>query len=198
MRGVMITGGAMLVQQFNWILYVFGAFLILTGVRMLKSTKKVDPAKNPVLRITRRFLPMTQHFDGGRFITRLNGRRALTPLALALVTVESADVVFAVDSIPTIFAITDIPFIIFTSNVFAILGLRSLFFALAGMMDRFHYLSVSLAVLLVLIGVKMLLKDALHAIPGLTYWTLGLVVAVLAAGIAASLLRDAARRRAKR
>src|SRR5262249_5304812 len=132
---------------------------------------------------------VTDDLVGQRFVVRVNGQWMLTPLALALVAVESTDLLFAVDSVPAIFAITEDPFLVFTSNVFAILGLRSLYFALAGIMDRFYYLKLSLAVLLALIGVKMLLKDVLHAVPGLTYYTLGAIAVVLSAGVVASLVR---------
>jgi tellurite resistance protein TerC len=141
------------------------------------------------VRLARRWFPVTDTPAGQRFVVRAGGRWALTPLALALVAVESTDLMFAVDSIPAIFAITDDPFLVFSSNVFAMLGLRSLYFALAGVMDRFRYLKATLAVLLGLVGVKMLLKDVLHAVPGLTYYTLGAVALTLAAGVAASLLR---------
>ena len=188
MRGGMILAGAALIQHFDWILYVFGAFLIVTAVKMLAAPKQPDQRKNFLVTLAMRIFPVTMDYAGPKFVVRRNGRWMLTPLALALIAVESADVVFAVDSIPAIFAITLDPFIVFTSNVFAILGLRSLYFALADIMGRFHYLKLSLAVLLALIGLKMLLKDVLHAVPGLTYYTLGAVAAVLAAGIVASLL----------
>lgn len=189
MRAMMIIAGAVLIKQFQWILYVFGAFLIFTAVRLLFARQEPDPKNNLLVRLAKRLFPVTEDFVGSRFIVRREGRRMLTPLALALLAVESADLVFAVDSIPAIFAITLDPFLVFTSNVFAILGLRSLFFALADIMDRFHYLKLSLAVLLALIGVKMLLKDVLHAVPGLTYYTLGIIALVLGAGIVASVVR---------
>jgi tellurite resistance protein TerC len=189
MRAVMIAAGAVLIERFHWILYVFGAFLVVTAARLVFARKEPDPKNNLLARLARRLFPVTEDFAGPKFIVRREGRRMLTPLALALLAVESADLMFAVDSIPAIFAITLDPFLVFTSNVFAILGLRSLFFALADIMDRFRYLKLSLAVLLGLIGVKMLLKDVLHAVPGLTYYTLGIIALVLAAGIVASLLR---------
>ncbi len=158
MRGVMIAGGAALIQRFNWMLYLFGAFLLFTGFKMMFfGDEGVRPEKNPVLRLARKFCPVTNDFDGQKFFSHLNGRRALTPLALVLLMVETTDLVFAVDSIPAIFAITTKPFIIFTSNVFAILGLRSLYFVLAGMIEYFRYLKIGLSVVLVFIGVKMLL-----------------------------------------
>jgi tellurite resistance protein TerC len=189
LRGAMILAGAVLIQRFHWILYVFGAFLILTAAKMLFARQEPDPKNNFLVRLARRLFPVTEHFVGPKFVARTDGQRMLTPLALALLAVESADVMFAVDSIPAIFAITLDPFLVFTSNVFAILGLRSLFFALADIMNRFHYLKLSLAALLALIGVKMLLKDVLRAVPGLTYYTLGAIALVLTAGIVASLLR---------
>jgi tellurite resistance protein TerC len=185
----MILAGAVLIQRFHWILYVFGAFLILTAAKMLFARQEPDPKNNFLVRLARRLFSITEDFVGPKFVVRTDGQRMLTPLALALLAVESADVMFAVDSIPAIFAITLDPFLVFTNNVFAILGLRSLFFALADIMDRFHYLKLSLAVLLALIGMKMFLKDVLHAVPGLTYYTLGAIALVLTAGIVASLLR---------
>ena len=158
MRGVMIAAGAALVQRFQWTLYIFGAFLLVTGIRMLfVADDGVNPEKNPVLRLARKCMPVTADFEGQYFIGRINGRFALTPLALVLLVVETTDLVFAVDSIPAIFAVTTKPFIIFTSNVFAILGLRSLYFVLAGMIDYFRYLKVGLSLVLAFIGVKMLL-----------------------------------------
>src|SRR5262245_9340509 len=145
---------------------------------MLLAPREQDPKNNLLVRLVRRLFPVTEDFVGPKFVARSDGKRMLTPLALALVAVESADVMFAVDSIPAIFAITADPFLVFTRNVFAILGLRSLFFALAGILDRFHYLKLSLAVLLALIGIKMLLKDVLHAVPGITYYTLGVITLV--------------------
>lgn len=190
LRGGMIAGGAALVSRFQWVLYLFGAFLIFSAIKLLWSDEDPDPARNPVLRLARRVLPISQDQDGPHFHTRRSGKWMLTPMALALVTVESADVVFAVDSIPAIFAITDVPFLVFTSNMFAILGLRSLYFALAGVMHKFHYLKVSLAILLGVIGLKMLLKDVLHGVKGLTFIMLGLVVVILGAGVLASVLHN--------
>jgi tellurite resistance protein TerC len=189
LRGAMILAGAALIERFHWVLYVFGAFLIITACRLLLARHEPDLKDNLLVRAAKKFFPVTDDFVGSKLVVRSGGRLMLTPLALALVAVESADVVFAVDSVPAIFAITLDPFLVFTSNVFAILGLRSLYFALAGIMERFHYLKLSLAVLLVLIGVKMLLTDVLHGVPGLTYYTLGTITLVLAAGIIASLVR---------
>src|SRR5262249_41324076 len=156
------------------------AFLLVTAGRMLLAQHEPDPQNNLLVRLVKRLFPVTEDFVGPKFVVRGKGQWLLTPLALALVAVESADVVFAVDSIPAIFAITPDPFLVFTSNVFAMLGLRSLFFALADLMDRFRYLKLSLAVLLAVIGLKMLLKDLLHLVPGITYYTLGVVALVLA------------------
>ena len=188
MRGAMILGGIALVQRFEWILYVFGAFLIYSAVKMLVADADPDPKTNLFVRLARRLMPITDEYHGQHFVVRVEGRRMFTPIALALITVESADVIFAVDSIPAIFAITKVPFIVFTSNVFAILGLRSLFFALAGIMHKFHYLKVSLVLLLMVIGVKMLLRHWFERIPGKEYLTLGLVVLILAGGVIASVI----------
>jgi len=195
MRGAMIGGGVALVARFHWVLYVLGVFLILSAIRLLLSRSEAHPENNLLVRLARRLLPISERMDSEHFLTRVNGKWALTPMAMALVTVEGADAAFAVDSIPAIFAITDVPFIIFTSNVFAILGLRSLYFAVAGLLGKFRYLKVSLAVLLALIGTKMLLRDVLHAVPGLTYWTLGAIVVILGSGILASVLHPMDRKR---
>jgi tellurite resistance protein TerC len=157
MRGLMIGVGVALIAMMSWVLYLFGLLLIYSGVRMILVDTAVEPEKNRILRLARRFCAVTPHLDGQRFVTRWNGRRALTPLALVLLLVETTDLVFALDSIPAIFAVTTKPFIIFTSNVFAILGLRSLYFVLAGAIRYFRYLKFGLSVVLVFIGVKMLL-----------------------------------------
>jgi len=157
MRGIMIGLGVALISLFDWVLYVFGAFLVFTGVRMLFHRAKVEPEKNLIISSVRRVFPVAPVLDGQKFITRWQGRLALTPLALVLVMVETTDLFFAVDSIPAIFAVTTKPFIVFTSNVFAILGLRSLYFVLAGAIRYFRYLKVGLSLVLVFIGVKMLL-----------------------------------------
>jgi tellurite resistance protein TerC len=186
LRAMMILGGIALIHRFEWVLYIFGAFLIYSAYKMLFGDSDVDPQKNLLVRLAKRLLPVTDDFHGPRFIVHQAGRRMLTPLALVLVTVESADVVFAVDSIPAIFAITSIPFIVFTSNIFAILGLRSMYFALAAVLKKFRYLKISLSVLLAFIGLKMLLKDYVEALPGKTYITLGVILLVLACGVLAS------------
>jgi tellurite resistance protein TerC len=157
MRGLMIGAGVALINLFHWLLYVFGAFLVFSGIRMMFVESEMDFEKNRVVRLTRKFFPVTPNLDGAKFVTIWNGRKALTPLALVLLMVETTDLIFAVDSIPAIFAVTRNPFIVFTSNVFAILGLRSLYFVLAGAIGYFRYLKIGLAVVLVFIGVKMLL-----------------------------------------
>jgi len=157
MRGGMIGIGVALINWLHWMLYVLGAFIVVSGVKMLLVTTEVTPEKNRMVRFVRRFFPVTPHLDGQKFVTHWNGRRALTPLALVLVMVETTDLVFALDSIPAIFAVTTKPFIVFTSNVFAILGLRSLYFVLAGAIAYFRYLKYGLSVVLVFVGIKMLL-----------------------------------------
>jgi tellurite resistance protein TerC len=158
MRGAMIAAGVALIREFDWLLYVFGVFLVFTGIKMLfASEEAVEPEKNPVLRLVRKFFPVTPDFDGRKFFSRMNGRFALTPLALVLVLVETTDLIFAVDSVPAVFSITKNAFIVFTSNVFAILGLRSMYFLLAGALGYFRYLKFGLSVVLVFVGVKMLL-----------------------------------------
>ncbi len=192
MRGIMIVGGAALLHEFELILYLFGVFLIFTGLKMATQPENdVHPDGNPVVRLVGRFLPVVPGYEHGRFLTRIGGRLAATPLLLALVVVESTDLAFALDSIPAIFAVTKDPFIVYTSNVFAILGLRALYFVLAGAMHKFHYLKLGLAVVLMFIGLKMLL-DEVHEIPiGVS---LLVVVVVLAVAVVASLVR--ARRQA--
>jgi tellurite resistance protein TerC len=193
LRGAMIGLGAQLISRYHWILYVFGVFLIITAVKMLiMRTDETDPSKNLVLRLVKRWLPVTDRYDGPHFLVRGGpaGRWALTPLAVALVVVEATDVVFAVDSIPAIFAVTADPFLVFTSNVFAILGLRSLYFALAGMMDKFRYLKLALAVVLAVVGVKMLLSHQLEGALGShsDLYLLALVMVILVSGVGASML----------
>jgi tellurite resistance protein TerC len=187
MRGVMIGAGAALIKQFHWLLYVLGAFLVITGVRMLfGGENKVDPDRNPVLRLARRFFPISNQFDGQKFVTLVNGRQMLTPMAMVLIMVETTDLVFALDSIPAIFAITQDSFIVFTSNVFAILGLRSLYFALAGAIAYFRYLKIGLSLVLVFIGVKMLIGIWQLKID--IGWALGTVGSILALSVIASLI----------
>ena len=157
MRGVMIGVGAALIAWLQWILYLLGAFVLFTGIKMLFVDTEVHPEKNRIIKWVRKLYPVTPHLDGQKFVTVWQGKKALTPLALVLVVVETTDLIFAVDSIPAIFAVTTKPFIVFTSNVFAILGLRSLYFVLAGALEYFRYLKVGLSLVLVFIGVKMLL-----------------------------------------
>lgn len=191
LRGIMIAIGATLVTQFAWILYVFGAFLIVTAIKMLTlNVDEHDPGNNIVVRTTRRLFPTTKRFYGEKFIVRRNGKFFLTPLALALVMVETTDLLFAVDSIPAIFAITTDPFLVFASNAFAILGLRSLYFVLAGALTAFRYLKVSLAIVLGLVGTKMLAHTWLKEVLGeyFNLYVLGAIVLILTAGTIASLL----------
>jgi len=159
MRGIMIGVGAALIAAFHWILYVFGVFLVYSGIKMIfVDSEGVHPEKNPVIRLARKLYPVSTDFEGQKFFTRLNGKMALTPLAIVLLMVETTDLIFALDSIPAIFGITKDPFIVFTSNVFAILGLRSLYFVLAGAIQYFKYLKIGLSIVLVFIGVKMLIE----------------------------------------
>lgn len=186
LRVIFILAGAALLARFHWVTYVFGAFLIITGVKMLMhSEEHVHPERNPALRLFRRALPVTSDDHGCALFARQSGRLMVTPLMLVLLTVEATDVMFAVDSIPAVFAVTRDPFIVFTSNIFAILGLRALFFLLSGVMDRFHYLKYALGIILSAVGVKMLLVALGVVVPiGLS---LLLIVSVLAASIALSL-----------
>jgi tellurite resistance protein TerC len=184
--GFILAGGAF-VARFHWALYVFGAVLAFTGVRLLfQREDKIDPQKNLALRAARRVLPMTDGHRDGRFVVREGGRLLVTPLLLTLIVVEATDLVFAADSIPAIFGISRDPFIVFTSNVFAILGLRSLYFLLAGVMDRFHYLKIGLALVLIFVGGKMLLEDFFR-VPIAA--SLGVITALIAGAVIASLLR---------
>jgi tellurite resistance protein TerC len=216
MRAAMIAIGTTLITQFHWILNVFGVFLIITALKMiLLKTAQNDLNQNVVVRLTRRFFPVTAQYHGGHFVVRAGSRASgeseiagepalpdevvarakpgtlmLTPLAIALIIIETTDLIFAVDSIPAIFAITTDPFLVFTSNVFAVLGLRSLYFALAGMLNIFRYLKPALALVLVVVGVKMLTVTWLQEILGksINFYLLGIVILILAAGILASLL----------
>lgn len=187
MRGAMIGIGAALITRFHWIMYLFGGMLILTAFKLLLTADDahVDPEKNPLARIARRLYPVSPGYEGQKFFTTLNGRRAITPMFLVLLVVESTDVMFAVDSIPAIFAITQDTFIVFTSNVFAILGLRSMYFALAAIMGKFRYLKISLVFILGYVGLKMLLST-IYPIP--TIVSLGLIAGILAVGITASVV----------
>ncbi len=187
MRAVMIATGSALLTRFTWIIYIFGAFLVLTGLKMVfKRSEEMHPENNPVVKAFRRWMPVTDTYREDKFFVMENGVRKATPLFLVLVTVEFTDLVFAVDSIPAIFAVTTDPFIVYTSNVFAILGLRSLYFALAGVMNQFHYLKTGLGLVLAFVGVKMLLAHTAWKIPTLV--SLGVVVLILVLSVVASLI----------
>jgi tellurite resistance protein TerC len=183
-RGAFIVAGVGLITRFHWIIYAFGALLVYSGIKLLRQGEtEIHPEKNPVLRLFRRALPVTKEYVGGQFFARKNGLYA-TPLLVVLLVVETSDILFAVDSIPAVLAITLNAFIVYTSNVFAILGLRSMYFALAGMMDLFHYLHYGLSVVLIFIGIKML---GSHYVNIPTEWALAIVLLVLGASILASL-----------
>ena len=189
LRTIMIFAGAVLLTKFHWLLYVFGVFLLFTGIKMwLAAGKTPDLEANPALRWMRKHLALTPQYHGNALVVRENGKRWYTPLFVVIMLIAITDVIFAVDSIPAIFAITSDPFIVLTSNVFAVLGLRAMFFLLAGMADRFHLLPYGLALVLAFIGSKMLLIDVLK-IPVLV--SLGVVVAIIGATVVASLLRPA-------
>lgn len=188
MRAVMIGAGVALITRFTWIIYIFGAFLILTGIKMIvKREEEIHPERNPVVRWFKKLMPVTSDYREDHFFVRENGLRMATPLFVVLLLVEFTDLIFAVDSIPAIFAVTTDPFIVYTSNVFAILGLRSLYFALAGVMDKFHYLKIGLGVVLAFVGVKMLLSHSPWKLDTLV--SLGVIVTVLAASVVISWLR---------
>lgn len=184
-RGIFIAAGVTLIRRFEWILYIFGALLIYTAYRIAKGTEDIHPEENPVLKFAARRLPLTHHFDGEKLFTSVNGKRVATPLMLVLIVIETTDIIFAVDSIPAALGITAEPFLVLTSNVFAILGLRALYFLLAGSMHRFHLLKYGLAIILGFVGLKMLLSDVWHPA---TWLSLSLIVAVLALTSAASLV----------
>jgi len=191
MRGALIGAGSFLLERFHFLVWVFGAFLVVTGIKMaLHDNAELHPEKNPLVRLARRLLPVTNDYDGQKFFTRRDGRLFATPLFLVLLVVESMDLVFAVDSVPAIFAVTSDPFLVYTSNVFAILGLRSLYFLLAGVMDRFVYLKLGLSAILVFVGLKMALAEFFKVPVGISLGVIGLVLAV---SVAASLV--ATRRR---
>lgn len=187
MRAIMIAVGAALITKFMWIIYIFGAFLIITGLKMIfKKEEEIHPENNPVVRWFKKLMPVTPEYREDKFFVRENGIRHATPLFVVLLLVEVSDLIFAVDSIPAIFAVTKDPFIVYTSNVFAILGLRSLYFALAGVMDKFHYLKLGLGVVLTFVGVKMLLGHTEWKID--THLSLGVIVLILASSVVASLM----------
>jgi len=185
MRGILIAVGATLIKEFHWIIYIFGAFLIFTGIRMARhQDEEVHPDKNPVVKFFRRLMPVTETFEEDKFFIRRNGKLLATPLFLILLIVESTDLVFAVDSIPAIFAVTQDPFIVYTSNVFAILGLRALYFLLADVMDKFQYLKLGLSAVLTFVGIKMVIVD-FYKIPMVV--SLGIIAGILTVSILASL-----------
>jgi tellurite resistance protein TerC len=187
MRGGFIAAGAYVLSQWHWVIYVFGGILLVTGVRMaVRRDEAIDPEHNPVVRLARRWLPLTNRYDGQRFWSVENGRRVATPLFLVLLLVEFTDLVFALDSIPAIFAITDDTFIVYTSNVMAILGLRSMYFLLAGVVHKFVYLKYGLSLVLVFVGAKMMLVDVIE-VP--TAVSLAVIASVIGGSIALSLLR---------
>ena len=185
MRGALIAVGATLLKEFHWIIYVFGAFLIFTGIRMaLHKNEELHPENNPLVRLLRRIMPVTQGYEGDKFFVRRAGTVMATPLLLVLLMVESTDLIFAVDSIPAIFAVTNDPFIVYTSNVFAILGLRSLYFLLANIVDKFQYLKIGLAFVLTFVGAKMVLVDV-YKIP--VEISLAVIASILTISVLASL-----------
>jgi tellurite resistance protein TerC len=188
MRAAFIFAGVAVLERFEWVLYIFGAFLVITAVRIARHEEvEVHPERNPVLRVVRRIIPSTTDYDGQKLFTRRTGRLLATPLFVVLVLIETTDVVFAVDSVPAILAVSREPFIVFASNAFAILGLRALYFLLAGMAGRFRYLNVGLGVILGFVGVKMLIANVYH----LPLWlSLGVIALALAVSVLASLLAD--------
>ena len=187
MRGALIAIGAVLISKFHWVLYLFGAFLVFTGIKMgfQKETAEVHPERNIAVRMLKKFIPVTSEYHEAKFFVKINGRRHATLLVIVLIVVETTDLVFALDSIPAIFAITTDPFIVYTSNVFAILGLRALYFALAGMMNLFHYLKIGLSVVLAFVGAKMLLAEFFPVPIGIA---LGVIGVVLLISVVASIL----------
>ncbi|GCE07587.1 membrane protein [Dictyobacter aurantiacus] len=192
MRGILIAVGSVLIEQFHWIIYIFGAFLIFTGIRMgVQKDENVNPEHNPLVKFVRRFVPVSDDFVKDLFVVRREGTLMITPLLLVLLVIETSDLLFAVDSIPAIFSVTTDPFIVYTSNVFAILGLRSLYFVFANIIHKFHYLQAGLAVILCFVGLKMVVSGFYH-VP--TWLSLLFIALVLGVAIVASIMR--ARRRA--
>ncbi len=188
MRAVMIAVGALLLERFNWIIYLFGAILVLTGIRMYRANEEViEPEKNPVIRLVRRIFPVTPAYQGQSFLVRTSTGWLATPLLLVVIFVEWSDLVFAIDSIPAIFAVTRDPFIVYSSNVFAILGLRALYFVLAGAMDKFVHLKAGIAAILVFVGVKMLVSAWFHLPTGIS---LGVILLFLSTAIWASMRKQ--------
>jgi len=188
LRAIFIVAGITLMEKFHWVIYIFGGFLIVTGLRMgLQKHKEIHPEKNPVLRLFRRFMPVTDDMEEGRFFVKQGGRHVATPLFITVLVVETTDLIFAVDSIPAILAITSDPFIVYTSNVFAILGLRALYFAIAGMIQRFQYLHYGLSAILVFVGMKMLLSSVYKIPVGLA---LGAIAMILLVSVVTSVARS--------
>ncbi len=191
LRAVFIVFGATLLDAFHFTIYIFGAVLVLTGIRLARHRDvEIHPERNPALRLLRRVIPLSPDFDGDRLLTRVDGRRVATPMVATLVMIATFDLVFAVDSIPAIFAVTRETFLVFAANAFSLLGLAALYFVLAGMVDRFRYLNVGLAAVLVFVGLKMVLADVVE-VPILL--SLGFIVVALGASIAVSLARPARR-----
>jgi tellurite resistance protein TerC len=189
LRGIFIAAGVALLEAAHGVIIVFGAFLVATGIRLATQRETVpDVASNPLVRIVRGIVPTSVEYDGGRILTRLDGRRALTPIGVAMIAIASTDVLFAVDSIPAVFGVTREPFLVFASNAFALIGLRSLYFLLAGAVQRLVYLNIGLAVILIFVGLKMVLEDAI-TIP--VWLSLLVIVVVMAVTVAASLWREA-------
>jgi tellurite resistance protein TerC len=189
MRGIFIITGITLLEHLSWVVYVFGAFLVFTGVRLgLDKEREVKPESNPVLKLFRRFVPITDTYHGEKFFTKVNARRLATPLLMVLLVIETTDIIFAVDSVPAVLAVTMDKFIVYTSNIFAILGLRALYFALSGVMRRMRFLNYGLAVILVFLGAKMVISSKPFHLDMPQLASLGVVVAILAVTIGASLL----------
>ncbi len=185
-RAIFIAAGSVLIASFAWVLYIFGAFLILTGIKMLlQRNEHIDPSKSKTLKLFRRLVPTAEDYDGQKFLTRRNGVLVATPLLAVLVLVEVTDIIFAVDSIPAIFAVTQEPFLVFASNALAILGLRAMYFLLADLMHRFIYLKLGLSLVLVWVGIKMIVSHAIFKIP--TAISLGIVISIIAVAVTASL-----------
>jgi tellurite resistance protein TerC len=195
LRGLMILTGATMLERFEWLIYVFGVFLVLTGIKFfLQRNRTLHPEENSAMRLVRRLIPSTTRFEGGRFFMVANGRLVATPLLMALVLIEVADVVFALDSIPAVFAITKDPFIVFTSNIFAILGLRSLFFLLAGAVQKFSYLKLGLSAVLVFVGVKMTVANVVKISP---FISLAVIAAILGGAAVTSIFHPKPERKSQ-
>jgi tellurite resistance protein TerC len=189
MRGIFIATGITLLENLHWIIYIFGAFLVYTGIRIAtQKEKELKPEGNPVLRLFRKFVPITRRYHGNKFFTKARGRRLATPLLLVLIVIETTDIIFAMDSVPAVLAITHDPFIVYTSNIFAILGLRALYFALASVIQRLRYLNYGLSVILVFLGIKMIISSELFNINIPVLASLGVVIGILAIAAIASLI----------